>query len=472
MICGKVLLILVAAAWGVVAHVHHVTLTGMVDHSMEHLVTRALSQVEPEDTLLLTVDSDGGRIDAALSIADALHTAPAYTLAYVQHRALSAAALISLACDSFAMTDGSTIGDSAPVMMSQEGPQTLGEKIQSPLRAKMRAYAEHSGYPPLLAEAMVTENLRVYHLSYNDTHTFLSGAQYDRLDREEQNRAELIVDETQLLTLTDREAYSFGFSLGSYASFSEFLSRRDIHVSGEEFTPSWSERLASRIAAFAPVLMALAMAALFIESRSPGIGIPGAVGAVLLLIVFSAQSLVGLAAHTELLIVVIGLTLLFVEAFILPGFGIAGILGLMSIAFAGVLSLQNFIIPDPELPWQEEIFLYNLSRMSYAFLVSLILVILFFKFVFPHVRRISSGIILESVMEGRNSDDTYATTLQSLVGKTGQVEQALRPTGTVRCGREIYDATSRGRYLDAGETVQIEGYSGRYLTVSPHVEDE
>ncbi|MGM0462610.1 MAG: NfeD family protein [Fibrobacterota bacterium] len=450
------------------ARLHRAPLEGMVDHSMKHFVTRVLDSVSPEDTVLFTIDSDGGRLDAAFAIGDTLFSSPVTTIAYVERRALSAAALIALACDSIFMTQGSTLGDMAPIIVSQEGPQELGEKIQSPLRAKLRAYARASGYDPLLAESMISKNIRVYQMEKEGgTYTYIRGRDYDELSSRERERGTLIIDETQLLTMTDEEASARGFSRGSYGGVRDFMEKEELSLSGSHFKLYWSEKMASFIAGIGPILMALGMAGLFIESKSPGIGIPGILGAVFLILVFGAQSMVGLAAHTELVILMIGAIFLLAEIFIIPGFGIAGLTGIFFIALAGVLAFQGFVIPDPSIPWESEILYQNMTNMFFALLGSLIIILLFFKYLFPRVSSLtSSHMILNQNSDGTNIDTETARSYDVLKGKTATVVKGLHPTGAVEVDGHIYDATSRDFFIEAGKKVIVQGKSGMYLLVS------
>ncbi|MCU0581780.1 MAG: ATP-dependent Clp protease proteolytic subunit, partial [Syntrophales bacterium] len=111
----------------------------------------------PDALVVLEIDTFGGMVDSALEIVDMLiKIPPERTIAFVENKAISAGALIALACGDLVMKPATTIGDCAPISYTQEGVEMLGEKFQSPIRAKFRALAKRNGYPETLAEAMVT----------------------------------------------------------------------------------------------------------------------------------------------------------------------------------------------------------------------------------------------------------------------------------------------------------------------------
>ncbi|MBR9984812.1 MAG: hypothetical protein KFF68_02770 [Desulfosarcina sp.] len=154
--------------------------------------------------------------------------------------------------------------------------------------------------------------------------------------------------------MDDAEARDLGFSSMSVANFEAMLKQlalSDLTITRIE--ESWSENLVSLIGKLSPILMLIGLGSLYTEIKAPGFGVPGIVGILCLALVFFNQYLVGLASYTELLIVVIGLILMGFELFVMPGFGIAGIAGIICITAGLLLSLQSFVIPDPNLPWEK-----------------------------------------------------------------------------------------------------------------------
>ena len=268
------------------------------------------------------------------------------TYAYVEQKAISAGALVSLANNRIAMGKGTTIGDCAPITQGQEGIVMLGEKIQSPLRAKFRTLAEKNGYPTLLTEAMVTADLGVVAAVPGDSlrkalaksqpktrpgsgkagadsardgpagtsapYRFFTAKQWENLsdkDKQAYQSHKIVAAEGQLLTLTDREAQEYGLSQGSFASLDEFLAFKGWTKAGESAT-TWSEDLVRVIGTIAPLLMLIGFGALYLEFKTPGLSLFGFIGLACLGIVFGSKYAVGLANYTELLLLLAGVAVL------------------------------------------------------------------------------------------------------------------------------------------------------------------
>ncbi|HMA66659.1 MAG TPA: ATP-dependent Clp protease proteolytic subunit, partial [Desulfosalsimonadaceae bacterium] len=135
-----------------------IPVSGQVDSGMAAFIERACDEAlqKPDSLLIFSINTFGGRVDAALEIVDTILTVPPErSIAFVEKKAISAGALIALSCGDLVMRPATTIGDTAPIIYSQEGPKMMGEKFQSPIRAKFRALARRNGYPEALAEAMV-----------------------------------------------------------------------------------------------------------------------------------------------------------------------------------------------------------------------------------------------------------------------------------------------------------------------------
>jgi membrane-bound serine protease (ClpP class) len=452
-IINKTALFLLVFTSIIFSEVVTIKLSGTVDFGMDYLVKRSLKDLTKSDTVIFRVNTNGGRVDAALEISDRIFASPAFSIAFIEQKALSAGALISVACNKIAMQRGSTIGDCAPIVMSSKGPEILGEKIQSPLRAKFRVYAKESGYPTSLAEAMVTPELSVYRVVVDDKESYLDSAALAIKNYSKDAKIELYNRSGELLTLSDSEAEDVGFSIGSYTDFTTFTSESKI-TAGETTARSWSEYFVAFIGSIAPFLMTIGMAALYIETKSPGIGVAGAVGVVALVLVYTAQYMAGLAEHTELLLLAVGLVLLMAEVFIIPGFGVAGVVGIVAIAASALLSLQNFTLPSPEIPWQQELFAQNLNSMILALGAATVLVILFFIILFPRVKRLIPGPILSETLNNP-SDNKSAWE----VGTEGVVVKDLRPVGVVDLNGKRVDAHSEEGVIDAGSKVRVVGES-------------
>ena len=448
-----------------------IPVSGTVDHGMAAFIGRAVSEAAKHDNVLIILDIDtyGGQVDAAFNIVDSITSCRAPTVAFVSSKAISAGALIALSADRMAMRPNTTIGDVAPLVNTNEGPKMLGEKHQSPLRAKFRTLAEKNGYPAILTEAMVTEEIAVFEVALPDTVMYLDSAKIAGLDPAVRNQIQstkLIVKAGELLTMTETEALRYGFSKMTVSGVDEML--RAMGCADVEVVyvgKSWSEGLVSVIAMLAPILMMIGFSALYIEMRSPGFGVPGVIGIICLALVFFGQYMVGLANYTEMLLLITGAVLLAIEIFVLPGFGVAGISGIILIILGMLLSFQSFVIPSPELPWQAEALKKNVIRVCLSILGSIVLIFVFFKYILERIGRVVKGPYLSATLPDAQTIVDMAFVPK--IGDMGIASTPLRPSGKIHIGRELCDVVTEGQFIDSGKQVVVSQIQGNRIVVTP-----
>jgi len=441
--------------------VYIIPVAGTVEPGMAAYVKRALEEIKEEKdaVFIFKMDTFGGRVDAALEIVDTISNVPrGKTIAFVEKRAISAGALIALSSNLLFMKENTIIGDCAPIINTQEGQKMAGEKIQTVLRAKFRALARKNNYPVVLAESMVTIDMEVYEVEMKDGKKFMDKKSYDDLTKTEKEkilRKKTLVSKGELLTMHDAEAFELGFSQKSVKDIKEVLSilgydKTDIITIKE----SWSETLVRFVQPFLPVLMLIGIGAIYTEIKMPGFGLPGAIGIICLGLVFFSQHLVGLASHTELLLLLIGFLLLGVEVFVLPGFGVAGITALLVIATGLVLSFQGFVVPDPSFPWEGDLLMKNLALVLGSFLFSFLISLFLIRYVLPGISKIVKGPYLEATLS--NSHVAATSVLKIKPGDTGVAHSFLRPSGKIMIHNEKMDAITQGEFIAQGEKVIID----------------
>lgn len=460
-----------------VAKVYVIPLSGTVDPGMAAFLERAIKRPAKDAAAMCVVELDtfGGRVDSALLIVDALlEVNDVKTVAYVKNKAISAGALIALACRELVMERHTTIGDCAPITYSEEGPRALGEKFQSPLRAKFRSLAKRNNYPATLAESMVSEDMIVYAVTMDGKTRYMDSREYEELspaEKENISSKKTVVDRGELLTMDDAEALTLGFSRMSVSSIGDMLDKMGVReydlVRIEE---TWSERFVRFIGTIAPLLLLIGLAALWIEIKSPGFGLPGIIGIVSLALVFWGQYLVGMADYTELLLLIIGVVLLGFELFVIPGFGVAGIAGLLFITVGAILALQDFVIPDPDLPWQAELLTLNVIKVLGAFFFSIVLALLAFRYLLPKLSIVADGPYLETTLKASRAASPSAQNVR--VGDVGIAMTFLRPSGKVKIGGEVFDVISEGEFMEKGTAVVVLDIRGNRVIVSRKPEDE
>ncbi len=469
-----------------------------VDYGLHAFLKRSVAEAlkQKPDVIVFKVNTYGGELQSAFDIVDLLTgITQCSTYAFVEQKAISAGALISLASNRIAMGNGTTLGDCAPITQSGEGGIVmLGEKIQSPLRAKFRTLAERNGYPSLLAQAMVTADMGVVMAGKpdpsdsgairtgqngtdKDTATaaangassfqdadYFTVKEWNALPEEGKKKYpsfKTIVPEGQLLTMTDREAANLGFSQGSFAGLDDFLKAKGWQKTGEWKT-TWSENLVRMIGKFAPILMLLGFGALYLEFKTPGLSAFGAIGIACLAIAFGSKYAVGLANYTELLLLAGGIALFLVEIYVFPGTLLFGGLGVALMVTALTLSLQSYVLPDPKLPWELRDTLRNLAVTISMAVLALFIPLLGFKYLIPRLPKPARVISEATLKEVRNITAEAENLTEGLVGLA---KTALHPTGKAVFEGKVFEVTARSGFIEAGSAVEIAKVSGNTISV-------
>ena len=441
--------------------VYVIPVSGTVEPGMAAHVKRSLEEIKDENNAVFVfkMDTFGGRVDAALDIVDTISNVPkGKTIAYVEKRAISAGALIALSSNMLFMKENTIIGDCAPIIQTQEGQKMAGEKVQTVLRAKFRALAKKNNYPVKLAESMVTVDMEIYKIVMDGKTQFIDKKAYDDLTKDEKEKIsskKTIVAKGELLTMDDAEAFDLKFSQKSVSSLKEALSFAGYDsVEIVTIEESWSVSFVRFLQPFLPMMMLMGIGALYTEIKAPGFGLPGIAGITLLGLVFFNQYLVGLADYTELLIMLIGVLLLGVEVFVLPGFGIAGVAGLVVIAAGLVLSFQGFVLPDPQFPWEGALLMKNLALVSGCFLFAFLISLFLIRFVLPNIAKVVKGPYLGTDLKDSHVDAVGSLSIKP--GDTGIAHSSLRPSGKVMINNEKIDAIARGEFIARGTAILID----------------
>ena len=406
--------------------VYRVPIVGVIELGLAPFVERSLEEARESgaSAVVLDIDTPGGRVDAAERMADAISDSEVPVYAYINRRALSAGALISLAAQRIYMRPGSVIGAATPV--TGEG-QRAPEKIVSAMRSSMRALAEARSLDPAVAEAMVDEQIEVPGVS----------------------------EEGQLLTLTTEEAVDLSYAeeVDDWNALMATLGTGGGQVVDQEV--NWAERLVRFLSnpVVSPFLLSLGFLGLLVEIRTPTLGLAGAVGITSLALFFGSHMLVGLAGLEGLIVFGLGLTLMLIEAFFIPGFGIFGILGGIG-ALAGVYMSMLGGLPVSG----------DFARAGTVLSSALALVLvgswLMVKRL-PSNRRLTNlGIFLG---EETSAETGYTSQVRrpDLVGREGLALTDLRPAGTARFGDERVDVVTESEWIEEGSRVSVvasEGY--------------
>jgi membrane-bound serine protease (ClpP class) len=174
--------------------------------------------------------------------------------------------------------------------------------------------------------------------------------------------------------------------------------------------------------------------------------------------------MVGLANYTELLIIVLGVLLLGVEIFVLPGFGIGGIAGISCIVIGLILSFQDFVIPSPSMPWQMKELTTNIGKVIGSFIAAFAIAVVFIRYVLKSISKVIHGPYLNETLEGSHADSAAIVDVKE--GDTGEVITSLRPSGRVRVKERVFDVVTEGDFVEKGSTVTVVKISRNKIIVS------
>ena len=387
------------------------------------------------DIIILHLNTYGGAVDAADSIRTILLKCPIPIWVFIENNAASAGALISIACDSIYMRSGASIGAATVVNQNAEA---MPDKYQSYMRAKMRSTAEAQGRNPDIAEAMVDQDIYI----------------------------EGVIDSGKVLTFSTSEAIEYGFCEGQAESIEEVIAMNGItDYEIVEYELSAMDKIINFLISpiVSGLLIMLIIGGIYFELQTPGVGFPLALAILAALLYFAPLFLEGMADHWEILIFVLGVALLALEVFVIPGFGVAGILGIILIvsglAFAMVRN-EGFDMPDND---------YTPLAKAFGIVLGSIFLGLIASFYFGKKLITSttfgSKIALNDEFKSSDGYSAAKSEYKELIGKTGVTLTVFRPAGKVEIDDEQYDASVRVGLLEAGEEVIVVGYEGMQLIV-------
>lgn len=381
------------------------------------------ASLENADIVLIKMNTFGGLVNFADSIRRTILDSPIKTIVYIDHNAASAGALIALACDRIYMAKGSSIG--AASVVNQTG-EVMPEKYQSYMRGLMRATAEAKGRNPEIAEAFVDPDVDL----------------------------PAIKPKGKVLTLTSSEAVEVGISDGIVKDIQELfsvegISNPQVIVHSITFIDSLMGFLTNP--AVQGFLIILIMAGIYFELSTPGVGLPLVVAVLAAFLYFSPLYLEGLAANWEIMLFVVGVILLLLEIFVIPGFGIAGISGIAFIVCSFAFSMVS-----------NEGFDFSLTAPNYLFrsfmlvilsiVGAIIIAVIFGKSI------LKTGAFKKLVLsDEQKAGSGYVSSVVdlNLIDKEGRAKTDLRPSGKVEIDGVWYDAVALDGYIEKGSTVYV-----------------
>jgi membrane-bound serine protease (ClpP class) len=392
------------------------------------------------DYILIHINTYGGLLNIADSIRTRILNSPVPVMVFIDNQAISAGALICIAADSIYMRPGGSIG--AATVVNQSG-DVVPDKYQSFMRSTMRATAEAHG-----KDTIIRGNDTTY-VWHRDPH--IAEAMVDpRLV------VEGIVDSGKVLTLTVEEAIKVGYCEGKANSISEVLKiagLSDYEVKHYELRTIDSIILFLLNPIVQSLLILLIIGGIYFELQTPGIGFPLGLAVVAALLYFAPLYIEGLAQNWEILAFVVGVILLLLEIFVIPGFGITGISGIILI----LLSLTLGVIDNVVFKFKG---IAAFSIVAKVFARILITGFLAFGLSLWLSRKVGKagffkGLALDARQERTEGFISIDTHQKEMIGKTGVAYTVLRPSGKVRIEGELFDAISEIGFIAKGDAVKV-----------------
>jgi len=458
------------------------------------------------DAVVIELDTPGGDMYATLALTHLLKTrGPANLVAWIRPRAFSAGAIIALACREIVVAPGAAIGDAAPIAVSPFTglaalPAAERAKLESPILAEVEESARRHGHDERLVRGFVTVGEESWLIERDDgRRLFVDAEEFEtlfgsppprassraplppppapddtaatlapeppalplapRVEAAERGRWRLLGQADtaeELVTLRSDEALAYGFAraeIADEAALAAFLGADpNPAVSVRRFDETWSEVFARFLMSWPVrlVLVAIMLICFILELGTPGIGTFGAAAAATLVVLVAAPTVAGLAEWWELLLIALGLALVGVELLVLPGFGVAGVLGVVSLLAGLVFS---FVGRDLSSPQSQASLLAGLFATLGSFVLAAGGIWILLRS--SRDLQLFRSIVVEATVGSPSAIDPPLRHAGPDLGAEGEATTDLRPAGRARFGEDPIDVRSNGPWIPQGARVRI-----------------
>ncbi len=402
--------------------VYEIEISGEIDSSLSAYVKRGYDEAQADKAayMIVMLDTYGGYVDSAVEIKKTIMESPIHTICYINDKAISAGALIALACDDIVMAPGSTIGAAEPKI----GGEKADEKTVSFWSAELAGAAEYNGRNPQIAAAMADSDIAIPD----------------------------VVEKGKLLTLTSAQAIDLGMADKEVVNRQLLLEEYGLGSAVViEVEPDFQENIARFLTSswVSTILLAVGLGGLVLELLFTGFGIFGGISVVALALYFIGGLLVGYAGWLSIALLIAAIVLLLLEIFVIPGFGVAGGLGIACL-------VGSIIAVAPSLGMA-------LGQMGFAIIVVIVLVVISLKA--KRTRRVWNRLILKDSTSTEEGYISQPSKINSYVGKEGVALTTLRPAGAVQIGDERVDVVTEGSFVSPGEAVVVIKVDGSSVIV-------
>ena len=398
--------------------VYLISIKGTIDLGLFSYVNRALEEAvsNKADAIILEIDTFGGRVDAATKIRDKVMDLTIPSVAYVKNRAWSAGALIALSAEHILMDRSASIGAAEP--------RPADDKNISALKAEFTSTALSRGRSEEIAAAMVDKDIEIVD----------------------------IIEKDKILTLNSAQAIKLNFIDGNASNIEEVLNFLKLKNDKIVYIyPNWAENVSRFVTnpVVSPLLLSIGFLGLIVEFLTLGWGIAGSIGIISLSLFFGGHIIGGLAGLETIVLFIIGLLLILVEIFIIPGFGLVGIGGIAAILASIFLTFGNII------------------QATYSILIALSIsvigIFLLIKYI-PSTRTWRKFVL--STEQKKELGYTVGTKdLKRLIGKEGFAITPLRPSGIAEVSDRKLDVITQGEYIISNSKIKIISVEGNKIVV-------
>ncbi|MDR0353809.1 MAG: hypothetical protein LBI02_10875 [Opitutaceae bacterium] len=434
----------------------------VIDSPVLYVLRRGLKEAEEKkiNVVVLDMETPGGAAGTALEMMEALDKFSGRTITYINTEAISAGAFIAAATDEIWFAPKGVIGAAAAVSGDgQDIPETMRLKINSFLRAKIRAVTEEHPYRGQVLSAMIDKDYEL------------------KID------GQLLKPKGELLSLTATEAMSaYGsppqvlLAAGVAADVDDLLTQKFGKASfeSERLEVTWSERLAQWLNLIKPVLLSLGMLALLIEFKTPGFGMFGIAGIVLLVIVFLSSYVAGLSGHEPMLFFALGIVLVIAELIFFPGLVIPALTGLVLMLGSLVWAMADLWPNEPlSVTWSSDVLVAPIMNLALGLLLTALLAVALVKFIprgwFWDKLVLSSAIGAAAQIAGMSAEQ--AARVETIVGRRALVTTPLRPFGQIEIDGRRYEARVSVGTVERGASVLVTKRTDFGIEVEPAAGD-
>jgi membrane-bound serine protease (ClpP class) len=452
-----------------------IRMEGTIWSKTEFSLRRRLAQAKAlgADVVIIEIDSPGGYVESGLNIADMIGDVDwAHTVAFVPKDAISAATFVAQSCKEIIMDDQALIGDAGLIDL---GGNYAEEKFTTATVAEMRSTAEKAGHSPAFAEAMIDKDVQIY-AATNATTGELKYVTEDGFallkPKGHWEKGAMVPEsrEGRFFEVTGRRAMELGLVSDTATGRASLQRVLELDEEPQLLIPNWVDTtvywLNSYFVTF--LLITIGLIALLVEFSAPGISIGGLISGLCFTLFFWGQFAGGTGEWLDVVLFLAGVVFVGVEIFVLPGFGVAGVSGLLLMFVSVLLATQDFVVPDSGSDWMSLLMVTCIVMGSGITVFAAAVMISYFYGEIPVLGQLAlsppAAQASESSLTSKEKDAVAAGVVIE-PGQFGRTSGPLRPTGKAMFNDELHDVVSEGEFIDSDQLVKVIKVSGNRIIV-------